>query len=299
MRLRRRCRSSNACSIHSCGASLARWCEAARWSRNSTTTGNRPGSTSRVTTPARMRSCSCRAPRCATGLRQAPSRGARRYACTPRAPARPFTAGRDGFSLNAAVACKAEERRKLQRLCRYVARPPVALQRLSRDGDGLVVYELKRPLCDGSTHVCCTWMYECRGRQDAGSGLTEPRAIAAMLDHLETRAASSTSAATTSATCTARGSRAQRGCAPRAEAGAGPAVAGGGRRASPRRRRGAMPDAARPAPAPQSRRPRCGRRRPRGADGQGAGRIRRPGRFRPAASRSPDRAAPACRARRG
>ena len=66
---------------------------------------------------------------------------------------KPFTADRDGFSLNAAVACKAGDRRKLQRLCRYVARPAIALERLSRDGDGLVVYELKHPFRDGTTHV--------------------------------------------------------------------------------------------------------------------------------------------------
>ena len=42
---------------------------------------------------------------------------------------------------------------KLERLCRYVARPAIALERLSRDGDGLVVYELKHPFRDGTTHV--------------------------------------------------------------------------------------------------------------------------------------------------
>ena len=66
---------------------------------------------------------------------------------------KPFTAARDGFSLNAAVACKAHERTKLGRLCRYISRPPIALERLSVDGDGLVVYELKRPFSDGTTHV--------------------------------------------------------------------------------------------------------------------------------------------------
>ena len=64
---------------------------------------------------------------------------------------RRLTATRDGFSLNAAAACRAGERRKLERLWRYVARPPLALERLSRDGDGLVVHELKRPFRDGTT----------------------------------------------------------------------------------------------------------------------------------------------------
>jgi len=47
-------------------------------------------------------------------------------------------AGRDGSSLNAALACKADDRRKLERLRRDVASPAIALERLSGDGDGLV-----------------------------------------------------------------------------------------------------------------------------------------------------------------
>ena len=62
-----------------------------------------------------------------------------------------LTATRDGFSLNAAVACRAGERKKLERLCRYVAPPPLALERLGGDGDGLVVHRLKRPFHDGTT----------------------------------------------------------------------------------------------------------------------------------------------------
>jgi len=69
------------------------------------------------------------------------------------APSKPLTVSRDGFSLNAAVACRADDRRKLERVCRYLFRPPVALERLSLDGDGLVVYELKRAYSDGTTHV--------------------------------------------------------------------------------------------------------------------------------------------------
>ena len=65
--------------------------------------------------------------------------------------AKPLTATRDGFSLNAAVACRAEERKKLERVCRYVARPPLALERLGRDGDGLVVHRLERPFHDGTS----------------------------------------------------------------------------------------------------------------------------------------------------
>ena len=43
------------------------------------------------------------------------------------APSKPFTAARDGFSINAAVGCEAHDRTKLERVCRYVARPPMGL----------------------------------------------------------------------------------------------------------------------------------------------------------------------------
>ena len=69
------------------------------------------------------------------------------------APSKPFTVARDGFSLNCAVACEAHERAKLERICRYMARPPIAEERLSVDGDGLVVLELNRAFRDGTTHV--------------------------------------------------------------------------------------------------------------------------------------------------
>jgi hypothetical protein len=96
----------------------------------------------------------------------------------------------DTTPLRPAVACRADERRKLERLCRYVARPAIALERLNRDGDGLVVYELKHAFRDGTTHVCCTGMYECRGRRDAGSGLFEPldfiARLAALVPHPRT-----------------------------------------------------------------------------------------------------------------
>ncbi len=61
---------------------------------------------------------------------------------------KPLTAARHGFSLNAALVCEDHQRDKLERLCRYVARGPIALERLSIDGDGLVVYALKHPFRD-------------------------------------------------------------------------------------------------------------------------------------------------------
>ena len=45
------------------------------------------------------------------------------------------------------------ERGKLERLCRYVASPAIAPERLSLDGDRPVVYELKPAFRDGAAHV--------------------------------------------------------------------------------------------------------------------------------------------------
>jgi hypothetical protein len=59
----------------------------------------------------------------------------------------------DGFSLHAAVATRAHERKKLERICRYIARPAIAEPRLSLTKSGNVRYELKTPYRDGTTHV--------------------------------------------------------------------------------------------------------------------------------------------------
>jgi hypothetical protein len=58
-----------------------------------------------------------------------------------------------GFSLHAGVAAKANERDKLERLCRYISRPAVSEKRLSLTAQGKVRYELKTPYRDGTTHV--------------------------------------------------------------------------------------------------------------------------------------------------
>ena len=58
-----------------------------------------------------------------------------------------------GFSLHAGVATLAHQRQKLERICRYVARPAVSEKRLALTRDGRVRYELKTPYRDGTTHV--------------------------------------------------------------------------------------------------------------------------------------------------
>jgi hypothetical protein len=57
------------------------------------------------------------------------------------------------MSLHADVAVPAHDRRRLERLCRYVARPPLALDRLKELPDRRLSYRLKTPWRDGTTHV--------------------------------------------------------------------------------------------------------------------------------------------------
>jgi hypothetical protein len=58
-----------------------------------------------------------------------------------------------GFSLHAGVAAEDSQRDKLERLCRYISRPAVAIERSSRLPDGRIRYTLKTPYRDGTTHV--------------------------------------------------------------------------------------------------------------------------------------------------
>ena len=58
-----------------------------------------------------------------------------------------------GFSLHAGVAARADQRQKLERLCRYINRPAISEKRLSLTPNGNVRYQLKTPYRDGTTHV--------------------------------------------------------------------------------------------------------------------------------------------------
>jgi alkylated DNA nucleotide flippase Atl1 len=58
-----------------------------------------------------------------------------------------------GFSLHAGIAAKASQRDKLEHLARYVARPPLATERLALTEGGLVRLALKTPYRNGTTHV--------------------------------------------------------------------------------------------------------------------------------------------------
>jgi len=59
----------------------------------------------------------------------------------------------NGFSLHAGVSCEGHQKNKRERLSRYIARPAVAVPRLSLSATGKVVYTLKTPYRDGTTQV--------------------------------------------------------------------------------------------------------------------------------------------------
>ena len=58
-----------------------------------------------------------------------------------------------GFSLHAGIDIQPGQRQKLERLCRYVSRPPVAVDRMALASSGQVRYTLKTPYRDGTTHI--------------------------------------------------------------------------------------------------------------------------------------------------
>ena len=65
----------------------------------------------------------------------------------------PCQAHLEGFDLHANLAVEADDRKGLERLCRYVLRLPVAQDRLELTGDGRVLVLLKGEWSDGTTHL--------------------------------------------------------------------------------------------------------------------------------------------------
>jgi len=59
----------------------------------------------------------------------------------------------NGFSLHADVRVRKSQRDKLEKLIRYTARWPFSHKRLTEAKDGTLLYELKTPWSDGTTHV--------------------------------------------------------------------------------------------------------------------------------------------------
>jgi hypothetical protein len=58
-----------------------------------------------------------------------------------------------GFSLHAEVYCAPWERDKLEKLCRYIARPAVSEERLKQLPSGDIVLKLKTKYSDGTSHL--------------------------------------------------------------------------------------------------------------------------------------------------
>ena len=77
---------------------------------------------------------------------------------TDHAVTKGLVAKNSGFSLHAGVATKAHERDKLEKICRYIARPAVSEERLSTDDYGNVIYRFKKPWDDGTTALKLTPM---------------------------------------------------------------------------------------------------------------------------------------------
>ena len=65
----------------------------------------------------------------------------------------PRQAHLEGFDLHANVWVSGNDRAGLERLCRYILRPPFAQERLRRRGDGRVALELKQAWHDGTREL--------------------------------------------------------------------------------------------------------------------------------------------------
>jgi hypothetical protein len=72
---------------------------------------------------------------------------------TSNQPKRRRQARLGGFNLHADTQVRAKSRPRLEQLCRYLLRPPIAEDRLSFASDGRVLVRLKTPWRDGTDHI--------------------------------------------------------------------------------------------------------------------------------------------------
>jgi len=70
----------------------------------------------------------------------------------------PFSANVGGFSLNARVWVGGRDRTKLEKLIRYMARGPLATERLSESAPNLLIYKMKTMWRDGTTHLSFSYL---------------------------------------------------------------------------------------------------------------------------------------------
>jgi hypothetical protein len=80
-----------------------------------------------------------------------------RLSATGAGATRPMQASRhaqwEGFDLHAGVRVPAGQRDRLERVCRYALRPPLAEKRITATPDGDVAVQLRRPWANGTTHL--------------------------------------------------------------------------------------------------------------------------------------------------
>ena len=74
----------------------------------------------------------------------------------PRPEGKERARGVMGFDVHAGVSVAEGERTKLERLCRYLLRPPASIERFEAREDGRVAVRLKRAYADGTTHIVLT-----------------------------------------------------------------------------------------------------------------------------------------------
>jgi len=60
---------------------------------------------------------------------------------------------------HAAVRCDADERQRLEQLCRTITRPALANERVQINSAGQVVLKLKTAWRDGTTHIVMSPLY--------------------------------------------------------------------------------------------------------------------------------------------
>ena len=80
-------------------------------------------------------------------------RGALLFECRPMVFERPLCVALDGFTLHAATRAGGHDEAGREALLKYVLRPAVAQERVTRGPDGLVRITLKKPFSDGTVAV--------------------------------------------------------------------------------------------------------------------------------------------------
>jgi len=113
-----------------------------------------------------------------------------------------------GFSLHAGVATKANERCKLERLCRYITRPAVSTKRLSMTRNGRKTGKALNDQTPAEKQASMTWAKrlkrvfdidietcsECGGDVKIISSIEDPAVIRKILAHLDDNATSAATA---------------------------------------------------------------------------------------------------------